>query len=147
MCRMLERCSEEDLAMTSGGLNWEGNRLSDTVEDRRTPIETTGDFARYDRGLDAYNAVWGQVTPTPPISTPGDFARYDRTQDSINEYFKNLEPIELESPPEPAELGPMFPYADNSSADGFDGGAFAGESFAGGGSGSLDEELLQVAAC
>ena len=55
----LVELSASDLEVTTGGLNWEGNRLSDNGADRRTPIDTTGEFARYDRALGAAIAEYG----------------------------------------------------------------------------------------
>ena len=72
----LVELSASDLEVTTGGLNWEGNRLSDNVEDRRTPIDTTGEFARYDRALDAEIADYGYGLSTD-ITTPGQVRAYD----------------------------------------------------------------------
>ncbi len=89
---MLELCNDEDLAQISGGLNWEGNPLSENVIDLRTPlvIGTPGDFARYDRGIDAVNAENPYWDSVGPIATQGEIRAYDDMMvalDKLNDDF------------------------------------------------------------
>jgi hypothetical protein len=80
-----QELNEQELALVAGGMDMTNQETSTNVEDVRTPILTTGDFARYDRALDATNEYWSQFDNFP-VDAGGGGGGSGKAHFSVSEY-------------------------------------------------------------
>ncbi|MBK6693177.1 MAG: hypothetical protein IPG50_13380 [Myxococcales bacterium] len=123
----LAELDDATLGEVTGGLRWEGNRDSANVEDARTPLDSPGAFARFDRDLDASNDAWPDQTPRT-INTPAELNNYERNAESwardqaeMNRYQAELRETILRD--SPSTNTPFHPDVDDTILDARDAAA------------------------